>query len=107
MSEKEEDDERHCDYVIHDFKKPMALRWYLFINRLPAADKGLCFQNGVKDPVLYAKYKGEWVRVVMASRFGDVGITDALDAEYGYDKRVAVDDLEAFTDKRPLRASRS
>jgi hypothetical protein len=37
----------------------------------------------------------------MASRFGDVGITSNLDAEYGYDDRVAVEDLTDFTDVRP------
>jgi len=32
--------------------------------------------------------KGRLVNVVMASRFGDVGLTDNLDAFHGYDVRV-------------------
>jgi hypothetical protein len=32
---------------------------------------------------------------------GDVGITSSLDAEHGYELRVAVEDLTDFTDKRP------
>ncbi len=34
---------------------------------------------------------GTKVKVVMASRFGDVGITDNLNAENGYDARIDVE----------------
>ena len=37
---------------------------------------------------------GQFVKVVMVSRFGDCGITDKLDAEYGYDVRVEPNELE-------------
>ena len=92
---------QHCDRYISRYGEPNSLRWYLFFNRLSATDKGLCRANGVADPKLWAKYEGSWVRVVMASRFGDVGITSSLDAENGYDDRVAVEDLTDFTDVRP------
>lgn len=36
---------------------------------------------------------GTMVKIVMASRFGDVGITEKLDAEYGYGARVSMDSL--------------
>lgn len=38
-------------------------------------------------------YRGDQVRVVMVSRFGDVGVTKDMDAEYGYDVRLAPSDL--------------
>lgn len=38
---------------------------------------------------------GTKVRVVMASRFGDVGITDKLERERGYDARIDPEDLTA------------
>lgn len=37
---------------------------------------------------------GTRVKIVMASRFGDVGITDDLSAEYGYHNRIPIEDLE-------------
>src|SRR6185436_2872546 len=58
---------RDCDSYIHDFAFPMCLRWWLFVNRLSAADQMLCRQNGVK-PTLFASYQGRRWRVVMASR---------------------------------------
>lgn len=39
---------------------------------------------------------GTRVKIVMVSRFGDVGITDDLTAENGYDARVMLDDLCDF-----------
>ena len=37
---------------------------------------------------------GTLVKIVMVSRFGDVGITTDLDAEHGYSARVDLSDLE-------------
>lgn len=76
----------------------MPLRWFLFVNRLPAIDKALCYGNGV-DPKLFATLDGKRVRVVMASRMGDVGVTENLEAEYGYSRRVDVGELTDFSDK--------
>lgn len=42
-------------------------------------------------------YKGTVVRIVMVSRFGDVGITDDLDKQYGYEARISFDDIEEVT----------
>jgi hypothetical protein len=55
-------------------------------------------QVGIKEPILYAKYNDKQVRITMASRLGDVGVTEDLTRERGYDKRVCVDDLSDFTD---------
>lgn len=97
MSKKEEPKEpKHCDSYIHDFNAPMCLRWFLYRHRVPAIDGMLMSQNGI-DPKLFADYEGKRVRVVMASRFGDVGITEDLSADHGYSARVAVEDLTNFS----------
>lgn len=44
---------------------------------------------------------GQDVRVVMASRFGDVGITNDLNAAHGYILRLPVSALTDFSEKRP------
>lgn len=88
---------KHCDDYINDFKANKHLRWYLLVHRMPASDRALAEQMGVK-PQLYADYQGKRVRVVMASRLGDVGITYNLKTEYGYSKRVLVEDLTNFSD---------
>lgn len=93
-----EDKQEHCDEVVDDYQAPDALRWFIFINRLPAVLKVLAKNMGT-EPVLFAKYKGKLVRVVMASRFGDVGITSDLSAERGYEERVMLSQLTDFTDK--------
>ncbi|KQQ32070.1 hypothetical protein ASF58_11055 [Methylobacterium sp. Leaf125] len=104
---------RHCDHFIEDPAQPECLRRFLDYNRLPAAakyptkdddfDAGMEAHLGCpmwRDPVpvLFADHAGRRVRVVMASRFGDVGITTHLDAESGYDQRVAVEDLSNFAE---------
>ena len=89
--------EAEIDYIL-DLDAPMCLRWFLFINRLPAVETVLCSQNGVA-PQLYADYKNKRVRVTMASSMGDVGITNNLSKESGYNSRVAVEELSNFSDK--------
>ena len=43
---------------------------------------------------------GTTVRIVMVSRFGDVGITEKLDRETGYGKRVELDKLANLRKER-------
>lgn len=84
----------HCDDYIDDAAQPACLRSFLDHARSPA-------HGALRDdprPKLFATHKGKRVRVVMASRFGDVGITTKLRDEYGYQKRVAVSDLTDFGD---------
>jgi hypothetical protein len=90
---------KHCDDYIDDYEQPDCLRWFLFINRLPAMMKCLAEVNNCK-PKLFATYNQKRVRVVMASRLGDVGITRNLDAESGYETRVAVADLSNFSNEK-------
>lgn len=85
---------KHCDEYIDDETQPPSLRAFLDHARSPAHG-ALC--RGPR-PALFANYNGKRVRVVMASRFGDVGITRNLQAEHGYEERVAVADLSGFSD---------
>ena len=95
---------RHCDEYIDDETQPAVLRKFLDRARMPAHG------HLSKDqyPKLFATYNGqEWrgvspgdrVRVVMASRLGDVGCTKNLNAESGYQVRCPVDKLSDFSDQ--------
>jgi hypothetical protein len=81
----------HCDDLRSAPDMPACVKAYLDIARAPAHGNGLA-------PPLFATYEGRRVRVVMASRFGDVGITAALDATRGYELRVFLPDLSEFRD---------
>jgi hypothetical protein len=85
---------RHCDDYINDPAAPEPLRKFLARARAPA--------HGALEPEpypkLFATCAGKRVRVVMASRHGDVGITTRLDREYGYDLRVAISTLTDFAE---------
>jgi len=86
-------DPKHCDDYIDDLTQPECLRKFLDHARSPA-------HGSLRDeprPKLFATFKGKRVRVVMASRFGDVGITSKLGAEHGYDRRVGVEELTDFS----------
>ena len=65
----------------------------------------------LKMPMTFSKYQGYWrdnkpamterelpagttVKIVMVSRFGDVGITDDLNAEFGYEARTELENLD-------------
>lgn len=99
---------KHCDDYIRDKTQPKCLRKFLLYHRIPAAWKIMRWRWG--EPVCYATFvepkgpggkkpKRRRVRLVMASRLGDVGITADLSAERGYTWRVAVEDLSEFSDK--------
>jgi hypothetical protein len=85
---------KHCDDYIDDETQPAPLRKFLERARAPA--HGML--DGGVYPKLFADHNGERVRVVMASRFGDVGITSNLDMDHGYEARVAVADLTNFSE---------
>jgi len=97
---------KHCDDYISDYSADKCLRFFLLINRMPAVDSLLCHEMGVR-PKLFADWvdprftpkPSRRVRVVMASRLGDVGITENLKAEQGYQLRVPVEALTNFSDK--------
>lgn len=87
----------HCDDYAQRVTSHKDARWFIFIERLPASLRQLVRDRGIPDPVLYATHQGKRVRVTMASRFGDVGITQVLEAPMGYDTRVSVDELSDFS----------
>lgn len=96
-------DESHCDSFIDRPDTPPALRDFLAFERQPASKK-----YGSQRPVLFATYHGSdplcadcvgrRCRVVMASRFGDVGVrfTD-FDKDRGYSTRCLVSELSDFS----------
>jgi hypothetical protein len=87
-----------CDDAIHDFDLPDPVRMWLLLNRMPAGDKNLLEVCGV-EPQLFATWEGKRVRVTMASRFGDLGITTDLDSET-YQHRVLLFELSDFNVSR-------
>ncbi len=93
-------DQQYNKWVLgYGHTSPECVRWFLFVNLLPAALKPLVCDKTGGNPKLFADYKGERVRVVMASRFGDVGITKNLKAETGYSERLLMDELSNFSDE--------
>ena len=87
-------DEDDCDDYIDDPSAPAVLRKFLAFARAPAHGQLLPKPH----PTLYADYKGQRVRVTMASRFGDVGLSTDLDAEFGYERRTRVRSLSNFSE---------
>lgn len=118
-----ETEPKHCDDYIDDETQPKCLRRYLRWHRWPAIYQCKAVGWGFKEPKLVAtliKDKDDFVknlgipvgtrvRLVMASRFGDVGITKDLKANRGYEARVPVEYLSDFSDegivdrKEPVR----
>ncbi len=82
----------HCDDYIDDAATPGPLRVWLQFARSP----GHGLHTPDPHPRLFADHEGERVRLTMASRLGDVGITQRLDAEFGYERRVMLDELSNF-----------
>lgn len=87
----------HCDDVIEDKSYPEVLRKFLDYARSPAHGAG---REGRK-PVCWATYKGQPVRLCMASRFGDVGI-NTTGADTGYAARVNIAELTDFRAMREM-----
>lgn len=85
---------RHCDEYIDDPTSPEPLRKFLDRARAPA--HGALLPGPY--PTLFADYQGKRVRVVMASRFGHVGITEHLDREHGYELAIPVEFLSNFSE---------
>lgn len=85
---------KHCDDYVDDPAAPEALRKFLVFARAPAHGQLLPRPH----PSLYADHAGRRVRVTMASRLGDVGITSDLGAEMGYEQRVPVSQLSNFSE---------
>lgn len=72
---------KHCDDYIDSETSPAPLRKFLEFARAPAHGAFLPKPH----PQLYADYEGKRVRVTMASRLGDVGITTDFARDMGYD----------------------
>ena len=90
----------HCDDLWATKAVSPCVLAFLDAARAPAIE-----QVGKEQPNLFASYGGKRVRVTMASRFGDVGITEDLQRAYGYDNRVYLPDLTDFAAEAKPRGS--
>lgn len=91
---------KHCDEYIDDKTQPLCLRRFLRYHRWPASYEIKAEKIEVKRPKLFAKHEDKVVQVVMASRMGDVGITENLEIKNGYTRRVYVEKLSGFSDDK-------
>jgi len=90
-----DDHVEHIEDHIYDLKLPAFVRTWITINRLPAIEKWAMEETfGVMK--ITAEHEGKRVRVTMASRMGDCGITTQMSREHGYDKRVMFSTLSKF-----------
>lgn len=85
-----------CDEYLDDPFQPECLLWWLAVQRLPAYLWAAAHNMG-GVPKLFADHKGKRVRLTMASRLGDVGITRDLKKEVGYENRVLIKELSNFS----------
>jgi hypothetical protein len=106
----------HCDDFLANSGLMQCVRDYLEVARAPAVEQTRprppLFATLTRDVTVH-DYLGSWdakgprmrerllpkgsrIRVVMASRFGDVGITDDLNAEHGYGARLFLPELHDF-----------
>jgi hypothetical protein len=112
----------HCDDLTYDPAMPAPLREFLEFHRQPAINKRgdgpplfatfACETEALmirpcrpesfaapecEEEPLIKFAAGQRVRIVMASRFGDVGVTTKLDAVRGYEARVYLPCLTDFS----------
>ena len=92
----------HVDEFIDDKAQPECLR--VFLDRARSPGHGM--HSKEPYPKLFATYigedwrgytKGDRVRVTMASRMGDVGVTKNMSQDFGYEIRCPVDYLTDFS----------
>lgn len=90
---------KHCDLYIDDPSQPEILRKFLGWHRMAAWQRFEALRKKEPIPEMFADYKHERVRVVMASRLGDVGIIRDYHREKFCNARVYVADLSNFSEK--------
>jgi hypothetical protein len=107
--------DKHCEDFIRDKTQPECLRRFIRIHRWPATWYCRMKERGMEDPKLYATVatatkaeehhineygirSGDRVKVVMASRMGDLGVTKNLSATCGYEVRLYVEWLKDFSE---------
>lgn len=88
----------HCEDAIDDYRSdyPDCVKWFIFVKRLRPDLRNLA-ERIAGNPKLFADYQGKRVRITMASRLGDLGITEDLEST-NYQDRVTIDKLTNFSD---------
>lgn len=81
------------DFIYYDYGQNMYPRFFLMLQRLPAALK-LDFAEFIKEYRLFALYKNVWYRVTGASRMGDIWLQSDFNRTRGYEIRVSAKDIE-------------
>jgi len=87
---------RHCDDIADDPATLDCVR--AFVNHARAPAHGALLETPC--PKLFASHNGKRVQVVMASRLGDVGITQNMRTGASYSQRVMLDELTDFSDQQ-------
>jgi len=87
---------RYCDDIADDPTTPECVR--AFVNHARAPAHGALL--GTPRPKLFATHNGKRVQVVMASRLGDVGVTQNMRTGASYRQRVMLDELTDFSDQQ-------
>lgn len=77
------------DFIWKMYLTDRYARFVLMMLRLPAPLQ-IDWREQISENPLYATCNGRRWRVTMASRFGDIGLHEDLDADSGYDIRVNV-----------------
>lgn len=86
----------HVDNFIEDPSTDEYASWFLLMKRLPAVMQQK-FSKIIGQYRLFCTYKGEYYRVIGASRMGDIWLAKNLDRNIGYDLRVDIADCSEFT----------
>jgi hypothetical protein len=91
---------RHCDDWLDNPEgvDPLLLAWLTY-RRSPASVKYPMHGEPLPEPLLFATYDHRPVRMTLASRLGDIGISRKLWASDSYELRVPLAELSDFRSK--------
>jgi hypothetical protein len=84
------------DYPLTQWQPHKPATWPWRIGKLRQPTRLRIWNGHGADPEFTERWlpAGAYVKIVMVSRFGDVGITDDLDAEHSYHSRIDLEMLE-------------
>lgn len=88
------------DFIDGHFLQDCYARWVLNLLRMPACLQ-IDFKPWISQYKLFCVYQGEWYRVTVASRLGDIGLSRDFEADCGYTVRVDVSQCSDWSPKPP------